>query len=258
MYLTNPSEQFMQVIKPILKLLFFLCLYSCNTIYRSEKVQYKDYQINRSRPVNASLNAMLQPYADSVNRSMNNVVAVSEVTLDRRQPEGSLGNLVADAMLTKAREKYVQNVDIAVMNSGGIRLPTIAAGEITRGKIFELSPFDNIIVLQKLTGTQLQEFMDHVASKGGWPVSGMSYQLKNKKAINIRIGNMPLDERMNYTMALLDYVANGGDDAAMLRKIPQINHGFLFRDALIEYFSDINRSGHKISAKIENRVSYAN
>lgn len=200
---------------------------------------------------------MLQPYADSVNKSMNDVIAVAEVTMDKTQPEGSLGNFVADAMLAKAKEKYLQPVDIAVMNSGGIRLPTIAAGNITRGKIFELSPFDNVIVLQTLTGLQLQEFFDHIAGKGGWPVANMSYQIKNKKAINIKINGKPIEAAKSYTMATLDYVANGGDNASMLRKIPQVNHGFLFRDALIEYVSEKNKLGQKIFSKTENRVTYA-
>ncbi|MBL0145080.1 MAG: 5'-nucleotidase C-terminal domain-containing protein [Chitinophagaceae bacterium] len=44
------------------------------------------------------------------------------------------------------------------MNYGGIRLPAIPAGNITRGKIFELAPFDNIIVLQKISGKTFQAF----------------------------------------------------------------------------------------------------
>ena len=247
----------MQIIK-FFFVLFIPSIYlSCSTSYQSQKVLYKDYHITKAGPLNAQMDAMLQPYADSVNKSMNDVIAVAEVTMDKTQPEGSLGNFVADAMLAKAKEKYLQPVDFAVMNSGGIRLPTIAAGNITRGKIFELSPFDNIIVLQTLTGSQLQQFFDHIASKGGWPVANMSYQIKNKKAINIKIGGIPIEATKTYTMATLDYVANGGDDASMLRKIPQVNHGFLFRDALIEYVSEKNKLGQKIYSKTENRVTHA-
>ena len=247
----------MQKIKSSLPLLFLIFFFSCHTSYETQKLQYKDYRITKGTATDAALTTMLQPYADSVNKSMNDVIAVADVTLDKKQPEGNLGNLMADAMLAKAKEKYQATVDIAVMNFGGIRLPTIPQGNITRGKVFELSPFDNIIVLQTLNGNQLQEFFNHVAGKGGWPVSGMSYQMKNKQAINIKIAGIPLDMNKTYTMAILDYVANGGDDASMLRKIPQVNHGYLFRDALIEYFSELNKSGNRISSKTENRVSYA-
>ena len=247
-------------------LIFFGICISCNTTYQPQKIQYKDYTINRATPASSSLNALLQPFADSVNKSMNDVIGVAAETLEKKQPEGLLGNFIADAMLAKAREKYLQPVDIAVMNSGGIRLTTIAAGNITRGKIFELSPFDNVIVIQKITGLQLQVFLDHIANgmqrdraldKGAWPVAGMTFQIKNYKAINIKIGGTAMEDVKTYSMSLLDYVANGGDNASMLRKIPQVNRGYIFRDAIIEYISQFSKSGKKISSKLENRVSYA-
>ena len=247
----------MQHIKALLFLIFSFFFFSCHTSYEAQKLEFKEYKISKGSADDAALKALVKPYADSVNKSMSDVIAVADVTLDKIQPEGSLGNLMADAMLAKAKEKYQVKVDLSVMNNGGIRLPTIPAGDITRGKVFELSPFDNIIVLQVLSGKQLQEFFNHVAAKGGWPVAGMSYQIKNKQAVNIEIGGSPLDANKPYTMALLDYVANGGDDAIMLRKIPLVNHGYLFRDALLEYFSEMNKSGKKLTSKIENRVSYA-
>lgn len=248
----------MQKIKLLLPLLFFLFSLSCHTSYETQKLQYKDYKISKAGGADASLKFMLEPYADSVNKSMNDVIAIADVTLDKKQPEGSLGNLMADAMLAKAKEKYQANVDIAVMNFGGIRLPSIPQGSITRGKVFELSPFDNIIVLQTLDSKQVQTLFNHIASKGGWPVSGMTYEIKNKEAVNIKVAGIPLSTGKTYTMATLDYVANGGDDASMLRSIPQVNHGYLFRDALIEYFSEINKSGRRISTAIENRVTNVN
>ena len=43
------------------------------------------------------------------------------------------------------------------MNHGGIR-SYIPKGNITTGKIFELMPFDNLIVLQEVKGSVLQQF----------------------------------------------------------------------------------------------------
>ena len=82
-------------------------------------------------------------------------------------------------------------------------------------------------------------------------------QIKNKKALNVRINNVPLDSNATYTLAVLDYVAGGGDDAGMLRSIPQINNGNIFRDAIIEYLTRLTSQGKKVTAKIENRVTYA-
>lgn len=237
--------------------LLFFAVISCNTSYQPQSVQYREMKVNQGANGDKVLEALIKPYADSVNKSMNSVIAVAEITLERKQPEGSLGNLVADIMLASAREKYNTKVDLAVMNSGGIRLPYLTAGDITRGKIFELSPFDNIVVLQKMNGKLLQEFLDHTAAHGGWPVAGATLQIKNKKALHVKINNLAIDPNAQYTLALLDYVASGGDDAAMLRPVPQINNGNIFRDAIIEYLTRLNKAGKKVTAKIENRVTYA-
>lgn len=186
---------------------------------------------------------------------MNDVIAVAGMTLEKRQPESTLGNVLADAMLTISKEKYNTNVDAAFINFGGIRLPSISAGNITRGKIFELSPFDNIIVLLKVDGKVMKQFLDLVAGRGGWPCAGISYQIKDKQAINIAIGGNAISDNNTYTIALVDYIANGGDDCVMLKPIPQQNNGYLFRDGIIEYFSKLNKEGKQITAKIENRVT---
>ena len=230
---------------------------SCKLSYQAQSVQYKDYRLNQSSKQDSTVIALIKPYADSVNQRMNDVVAVSEIELEKKQPEGTLGNIMADAMLKMAEKKYETHVDAAFINYGGIRLPSIPAGKITRGKIFELAPFDNVLVLQKLSGKVVQEFLDHIAGRGGWPGAGISMQMKNKKAVNVKIGGVAINESVMYTIANNDYVANGGDDCIMLKSIPQINNGYLFRDAVIDYFMQFTKEGKKISAKIENRVSNA-
>lgn len=238
-------------------ILFLLQLGACSTVYQPGSLQYKDYRIKQNQPASEAINSLLKPYADSVNKSMNDLIAVSAITLEKKQPEGTLNNIMADAMLYMAREKYNTVVQAAFVNYGGIRLPSLPAGNITRGKVFELSPFDNIVVLLKIKGDTLQQFLDHIAERDGWPCAGISFQVKNKKAVNILIGGAPVDLNNYYTIATLDYVANGGDDCNMLKPIPQKNNGFLFRDAVLEYFSSINKQGKKITASIENRVTNA-
>lgn len=239
-------------------LLFAVFSGSCQHHYSSKSLSYKDYQINKGITPDEKLNSLIKPYADNVHKSMNDVIAVAGTTLDKKLPESTLGNLMADIMLIKAKEKYQIPIDIGVMNYGGIRLPTIAAGDITRGKIFELSPFDNLVVVQVLNGKLLQEFLDHIASKGGWPVSGLSFTISNRKATNVKINGIGIDQNKNYTVALLDYVANGGDDANMLRGVPQKNMGYIYRDAILEYMADMTKNGKLITSQLENRVTNGN
>jgi 2',3'-cyclic-nucleotide 2'-phosphodiesterase (5'-nucleotidase family) len=245
-------------------LFFILFVTSCHTAYQPQSVKYQDYRITQKQASVNEITTLLKPYSDSVNNSMNGVVAVAGMTLEKKQPEGTLNNVLADAMLIMAKEKYQTGIDGSLINFGGIRLPSIPAGNISLGKIYEVAPFDNIIVLLKLNCKLLQQLLNHIASKGGWPCAGMSWQIKNlpagqvgKLAVNIFIAGNALDEKKEYNIALLDYIANGGDECEMLKAIPQKNNGYLFRDAVIDYFTKLNKEGKKITASLEKRVTNA-
>lgn len=228
---------------------------ACTTSYQARSVQYKDYRIQQASS-HPGVAALIKPYADSVNKSMGSVLGTAGQELEKKQPEGPLGNFLADGMLAMANQHYGTKVDAAFINFGGIRLTSIPAGPITRGKVFELLPFDNTIILQKVSGKVLQAFVNHIAGRGGWPCAGITFQLKNKMAININVGGAPLDEMATYTIANNDYIANGGDDCNMLRNIAQQTDGYLLRTAIIDYLRGLTQKGLSVTAKIENRVSH--
>jgi 2',3'-cyclic-nucleotide 2'-phosphodiesterase (5'-nucleotidase family) len=244
---------------PFVLLIFVLVFtgFSCNTTYQSQSLEYKTYRISDQQAKDSSVLNFLKPYSDNVNKTMNDIVGVADVSLEKKQPECTLGNFMVDAFLTMAAEKYNTKVDIAFVNFGGMRLTQLPAGNVTNGKIFELMPFDNLLILQKLKGDVLQQLLDLTASKGGWPVAGMTMQIKDKKAVNVMIGGNPLDLNSTYTTANSDFIANGGDNADMLRTVPQITNGYLMRDAIFDYIKKLKSQGKNIRATIENRVTNA-
>jgi 2',3'-cyclic-nucleotide 2'-phosphodiesterase (5'-nucleotidase family) len=230
---------------------------SCKASYVPERVIYTGYAIQGQRPtVDSSMLVLLKPYADSVNRSMNDVIGIVETTLEKQQPQGSLGNLMADALLLKAREKFNTRVQLAIINYGGIRLPQLPAGPLTRGKVYELMPFDNALILQQLKGSLLQHWFDFIAAKGGWPIAGASFIIQQQKATQVLINGKPIDNNATYTVAHSDYLANGGDGCTFLTAIPQQNIGYLMRDALLEYFTAFTVKGQNIRYQPQTSVSY--
>ncbi|HEV7782067.1 MAG TPA: 5'-nucleotidase C-terminal domain-containing protein [Chitinophagaceae bacterium] len=249
----------MKKIKPFPFLLFLLITagLSCNTSYQTQSLQYKGYRVNDAQPKDASVQNFLQPYSDNVNKTMNDVVGVAPVAMDKKLPESTLGNFMTDAFLTMAAEKYDTKTDAAILNYGGMRLTQLPAGNVTTGKIFELMPFDNLLILQKLKGDVLLQLLDLAAAKGGWPVAGITMQIKDKKAVNVMVGGKPLDPSATYTLVNSDFLANGGDNAEMLRNVPQITNGYLMRDAILDYIKKLKEQGKTISANIENRVTNA-
>lgn len=249
MYKTRPSL--------IALLLLIITGITCNTLYETRSLEYRTYRVTESQKKDSALLAFLAPYSETVNRTMNDVVGVADQSMDKKQPESTLGNFMTDAFLVMAAEKYNTPVDASFLNYGGMRLTQLPAGNVTTGKIFELMPFDNLLILQKLKGDVLQQFLDLTAARGGWPVAGLTMQIKDKKAVNVMIGGKPLDPNATYTTVNSDFVANGGDNADMLRNVPQISNGYLMRDAIFDYIKKLKSQGKNISAKIENRVSYA-
>jgi 2',3'-cyclic-nucleotide 2'-phosphodiesterase (5'-nucleotidase family) len=131
---------------PFIISLLFLSItgsYSCHTSYQAQELEYSNYRLTESVKADSSSLALLKPYREEVSRTMNDVIGRLEVSMDKAQPESRLGNFMADAYLAMATEKFKTRVDGAMMNFGGIRLTQLPAGDITRGKVFELMPFDN-------------------------------------------------------------------------------------------------------------------
>lgn len=237
-------------------LLFIVSGISCRISYQSETMKYESYKISDSLQKDSSLIHILKPYSKDVDKTMNGVVGIADISLDKFLPESTLGNFMVDAMFFMGQEKYGIKADAAFLNHGGIRLNQLPAGEVTTGKVFELMPFDNILIIQKLRGDVLVQLLDLIASYGGWPVAGISMQIKNKKAVNIKIAGEPLDLQKEYITINSDFIANGGENANMLKPIPQIINGYLVRDALFDYIKKLKSQGKNIRAKIENRVSH--
>ena len=112
---------------------------------------------------------------------MNDVIGQAEISLDKKQPKCTLGNFMVDALYVMGAEKYNTKVDAAFINYGGIRLTQLPAGNITNGKIFELMPFDNLLILPKTEGISITAVAGYYCCEKRWPVAGITMQIKIRK-----------------------------------------------------------------------------
>ncbi len=177
---------------------------------------------------------MIAPYKQKLDAQMNEVIGEAESTLTKELPDGTLGNFVADACLVYAQNNNA-TADFCVLNSGGVRIPTIQKGAITVGKIYELMPFDNMIEVVELDGTACKELFVWIAKWKGAPVSGIELTLENGEATHVKIKGEPFNESKTYLVATTDYIANGGDGANMFAKGKRSNYNYKLRDAIIDY-----------------------
>src|SRR5690606_20900805 len=97
---------------------------------------------------------------------------------------------------------------------------------------------------------------DHMASRKGWPISGFTYQIKDRKATNIKIDGEDLNEHLVYKMVTIDYLANGGDYCDFLRPLYKKYSNSILRDVLIENLKDRTAEGKILHPVISNRVTY--
>ena len=192
------------------------------------------------------LDSLLLPYQGFLLDSMAQPIAQVQEDLLKADANGKLGILMSKAMINRAENLLDQKVDCAFMNLGGIRVPVLKAGPLALGRVYELMPFDNYLVVLEIPGDSLQKVLDVIALKGGWPAYGISYKIDDEGARDVKIDGMPIDSKQLYKVALSDYIANGGDKMTILKQFEQKNTGLGLRDAFIEYFIMIHQSGQAI------------
>ena len=193
------------------------------------------------------------PYKVRLDSLMKEVIAFSDIAIVKGRPEGPLNNLMADAMYEAGKSRNIA-FDLAYTNYGGLRVP-LPKGNIALFNVFELMPFENLITTVKFSGTDMQSFFDYIAAGGGDPISGATFMISDKKAVDIRIGGVSLDLNKSYTVLTSDYMANGGDGGAIFsRSTDRKEYDIKLRDAIIQYLKERTRAGKSINPSNDGRI----
>lgn len=197
----------------------------------------------------------LQPFKQKIDSHMNVVIGEAAQTMTGYAPESLLSNFNADVYRQAAANFLKRTVDLSVVNLGGLRT-TIPAGKITLGKVFELMPFENELVIVWLRGDKLYDLLQFFASVGGEGVSGLRMKIHDGKAIDISIDGQPLDKDRLYSIATNDYVAGGNDKMIQMAQYEKrMNTGLKIRNILINAMESETRQGHKIQSKLDGRIT---
>ena len=156
----------------------------------------------------SSIVLFLAPYKKQLEEEMNFVLGETAMELTKQTPESSLGNWMADVMHLYGEKYSGDSLDLAIANYGGIRSDQLLQGPVTRSDIFEVMPFDNHLVVMELEGEVLQQLFDHMAGRGGWPVSySVRYRIEDGQPRDIMIKGKPLELWKKYKIALPDFIA---------------------------------------------------
>ncbi len=210
--------------------------------------------------------AIVNDWESRLSAEMDRPVGSTSEPLDAvnqrvRSEETNLANLVADAIRQEA------GADVALVNSGGIRGNRVyPAGALTRRDLVSIHPFGNVVCTVELSGDALLRMLNigvgnlPAVTSGQFPaVSGMTFRvvLANRagdRVRDLRVNGTPMEPAKTYTMALPNYVLNGGDSyeamKSSLRVLVDAEQGPLVVSALERYVG-----GREINPKVDGRIA---
>lgn len=212
-----------------------------------KKIKGKQIPINTSFNSDSVFTQIITPYKKKLQHKIDKILCYNPTILTREEKdlESSLGNLYADICFQKADSIFHletgNHIDFALFNYGGIRT-TIPKGNITVKNIFELMPFENKLVVTKLSGMQTQKLFNYLENrKEAHPISHLKLEIKDDVLHKILIQNKPFDPSKSYFVLTHDYLQHGGDSMAFFKN-PQnlFNTQYKVRDAIIAYLNSID------------------
>ena len=205
-------------------------------------------------------------------------VTDSHASYCRRQ-ECAVGNLLADAF------KSAGNSNASFLNGGGVR-SSLYKGNLTRSQIMSVAPFFNNLYVKMVSGQCILDALEFGVSKypsssGGFPqVSGISFDIDSsinstvetdsqgiflnvtgqRRIINAKINGEDIDPNKNYSVAMSDFIGNGGDGYNMFAGYEVYQEGLLTDTDSIAYFikNDLNGKIPSEYKDLQGRINFVN
>ena len=149
----------------ILYVFLSLLIFSgCSKSYLNQKADFTHYSFS-PHTTSAPARVTIAEYKVKINAEPEKVIGTSTDVLIKEGDESTLGNFVCDALKYSA-EKEFNNlpVDVVLLNRGGLRA-NLPKGDIKVINIFELMPFENDLILVKISGQKLLEGLQIVFEK---------------------------------------------------------------------------------------------
>ncbi len=204
------------------------------------------------------ISEIIKSYHDKLDKKFKEIIGIADTFLDGerehiRHRETALGNFVTDIM-----RKHT-GAQVALINSGALR-SSIQKGPVTVEDVFKAMPYANEIIMVKLTGAELKKVLKRSVSgsreeeDGGFlQVSGIRFTIRDREPQDIEVGRNrePLVPEKNYTVAITDFIATGGDGYDMFTGKSILNTRLPLRELIV----DTVRSMQAISAKVEGRIN---
>ena len=215
-----------------------------------------------------NVTAIVARYDAQVRELRNSVIGETAVDLHKDGRDDLLGSLAADALRSGAGGSLPAR--FSFQNAGGLRIGEIRKGPIRFGQVFDLIPFDNQEVVLELRASEVRAALEGVLrhAKGPMRVSGLRYVIDWERfgaresrevpagAIVTRVvddatGAVLCETRTcsatgcepgcvagTYSVAMPDFLADGGDGLSILAALPRRSGNALARDVLVAFVKE--------------------
>ncbi len=246
--------------------LFFL-LVSPASCKKSEKGVFnvENYPVTKEIAVDSSayVPKMIAEYKKGLHKTMSKKVGYSAMYMPIDKPQSLLSNMVADFTyeLGKSyckKHKLPYTVDGAIINIRGLR-KGLPKGDVTLGDIYEISPFENTLLIVGMYGKDLLRLFDHITRNDGEGVGNIQLiaNKQTKKLQKAYINGKAIEPNKLYHIISIDYLINGGDGmVAFSKRTESVNMNLKSRDALLQYVQREYKAQRPLHSKLDKRISY--
>lgn len=202
--------------------------------------------------------AIIAPYRSAVKQQLAQELVFSPFAMEKGLPESALSNVIADAVFSIAQNWCLASdhalPDFCLLNMGGIRT-ALPQGIIRMEHVYEVMPFENEIVLLKLSLEKYNALLAYVADKGGAPVAGIRLQIKGSQTDNVVWLNGKKPDSTGIWVVTSDFLAQGGDGMTFFAEpMEYIETRVKVRDAIAEYFQGFQKQGKPLRAEKDGRI----
>ncbi|MFF5361217.1 bifunctional metallophosphatase/5'-nucleotidase [Streptomyces scabiei] len=194
-------------------------------------VKSANHVVTRTVPKAADMTALISRWNTLAAPIGNRTIGYISADVPNVGTETPMGDLIADAQYWYGKTLDPE-VDLALMNPGGVRAPlTYAAkgtegdGVVTYAEGFTVQPFSNTVNLQDFKGSQIIQVLKEqvsgsntAAPKVLLPSSGLTYTLDLTKTgadrvvvSTIKLNGAAIDPDATYRVATNSFLAGGGD-----------------------------------------------
>ncbi|APT94925.1 5'-nucleotidase [Corynebacterium stationis] len=167
-----------------------------------------------------------------------------------RGVESTLNSLIADANRASVAKATGVDVDLGIMNAGGVRAD-LPKGDVTYQDVLTVQPFGNSIAYGTLTGQDILDALEAQWQSGSSRPrlalglsAGFEYAYdptaeQGQRVISATLDGEEIDPSAEYTVATSTFLFDGGDNFASLANVQNLTDvGYMDYSVLNDYIKD--------------------